>query len=420
MKILLLSNIEWDTRNAFGNTVSNFFGGWPDDEFASIYGRSSMPSNTDCKTYYRISAKSLLRFFLHPQKIGDSFTLNANIQNGNDSEKQAISKIQHSPLYSIVRYWIDVLYGFVRWQNEKYKNFVTKFNPDIVFLFGIGDAFLFKNASFIKEHTSAKVVTFIADDVRKSYQHNGLFNRRRLKNLDKLIQLSDKVYGATRELAYEYSSVYNITIDPLYKGCTFMPIVEKSHDICEILYAGNLHYGRAEVLSKLAEAISLCNKKTDHKCHLSIYSNTIISDNKRKMLDWPTVSTLHSAVPYIEVMELMNKASIVLHVESFQPDQIEKVRLSFSTKIIDCMQSGSVLMVIGPNGISSVEYAKKIPGVIVVDDISKIETTLSDITLEPGELIKRAESIRDYSIKHHDIETNRDKLKNDFLRLIKE
>jgi len=418
MRVLVLSCVEWDDRNAFGNTVSNFFGGWPDDEFASIYGRSSMPSNTVCKAYYRITVKSLVRFFFHPQKIGYSFTLNENRPKESDSEKKTISKIQHSPLYSFIRLCADVLYGSVKWQNERLSDFITNFNPDIVFLFCIGDTFLLNNVSFIKKHTSAKVVTFIADDVRGAYKHAGLFNRRRLKNFDKLIQLSDKVYGATEELAREYSSLYSITIDPLYKGCSFMPIVDKSHNICEILYAGNLHYGRVEVLSKLAEAISICNATTAQKCHLSIYSNTIISDNERKLLDWPIVSSLYSAVPYKEVMELMNKASIVLHVESFQQDQIEKVRLSFSTKIIDCMQSGSVLMVVGPNGVSSVEYAKRIPGVITITSLNNLRTGLADVLSEIDTLKERALSIRNYSMSHHNIDDNRNKLRNDFSKLI--
>jgi len=197
-----------------------------------------------------------------------------------------------------------------------------------------------------------------------------------------------------------------------------MPIVDKSHNICEILYAGNLHYGRVEVLSKLAEAISICNATTAQKCHLSIYSNTIISDNERKLLDWPIVSSLYSAVPYKEVMELMNKASIVLHVESFQQDQIEKVRLSFSTKIIDCMQSGSVLMVVGPNGVSSVEYAKRIPGVITITSLNNLRTGLADVLSEIDTLKERALSIRNYSMSHHNIDDNRNKLRNDFSKLI--
>lgn len=419
MKILLVSNIEWDDRNAFGNTVSNFFSGWPDTEFASIYGRSSLPNNDLCSKYYSVTIKDIVKNMLKPKKIGRQFTLSRKTYSvGRNAEKELIAKLHKSRFYAFVLFCADSLYKSKSWLNKRYGNFVTEFNPDIVFVFGLGDSFLLRNAAYIKSITSAKLVTFVADDTRKMYLHRGVLNQRRLNNLDKLIRLSDKVYGASEMLATEYTDIYKIPIKPLYKGCGFMPIVDKTHNPCEILYAGNLYYGRTEVLACLANAIAHINETSSNKYHLSIYSNSVVSNQEKESLNISGSSTLYPAISYQEVMNLMNRSTIVLHVESFLPNQIEKVRLSFSTKIIDCMQSGSVLLVIGPEGIASVEYVKGIPGAIVITDINDIERTLISVIDKADMLNARAQSIRAYSIEKHSIDNNRERLMGDFQRLL--
>lgn len=418
MRILVISNIEWDDRNAFGNTTSNFFGDWKDTDFASIYGRTSLPSNKVCSKYFSITINDIVKHLLTPWKIGATPTIELSSSSQQASEKNTISKIQRSGFYRVISFIVDSFYKSTIWINKKYKCFVSDFNPDVVFLFGKGDSFLLANAQYIKSQYGSKVVTFIGDDVRSDYLHKGLLNKRRLNNLSKLLTLSDRVYGTSEELSQEYSNVYGIKVDTLYKGCDFMPIIEKINNPCEILYAGNLYYGRADVLACLAKAIAHINETSSNKFHLSIYSNSVISNQEKESLNISGSSTLYPAISYQEVMNLMNRSNIVLHVESFLPDQIEKVRLSFSTKIIDCMQSGSVLMVIGPEGISSVEYVKNIPGAIVITDINDIEDTLTNAINGMDSLNARAQSIRAYSMKKHSIANNREKLMDDFQRLI--
>ena len=114
----------------------------------------------------------------------------------------------------------------------------------------------------------------------------------------------------------------------------------------------------------------------------------------------------------------MKRADIVLHVESFEPSQMQLVHYSFSTKITDCMQSGSVMMATGPSGIASIEYSKQIPGSIVVDDLNKLEYELKGIVNCPGSLVERAKMINDFAKEHFEIGMVRRRLQNEFKELI--
>ncbi len=80
----------------------------------------------------------------------------------------------------------------------------------------------------------------------------------------------------------------------------------------------------------------------------------------------------------------------------------------------DCMQSGSAMMVIGPKGIASVEYPRKIDGVFVVDDLSLIRKTLCEIVKNPHQIVNRAKHLMEYAKNYHEITGVRSKLQSDF------
>jgi len=63
------------------------------------------------------------------------------------------------------------------------------------------------------------------------------------------------------------------------------------------------------------------------------------------------------------------------------------------------MQSGSAMMVIGPKGIASVEYPRKIDGVFVVDDLSLIRKTLCEIVKNPHQIVNRAKHLINSPLK---------------------
>lgn len=235
-----------------------------------------------------------------------------------------------------------------------------------------------------------------------------------------LMKLADKVYGASENLCDEYEKIFDRKILPLYKGCDLsLPIKNKPNKPLRIVYAGNLLYGRAETLSRLSEAIRLVNAD-EEKAALEIYTGTTFSPQIALLLKTGPGTDIYSARPYEEIKSIMNDADVVLHVESFEDEQIANVRLSFSTKIIDCLQSGSGILAIGPARIASIEYLRKIDGVHVVDNPDDILARLQQIVDQPVQLIKQAIKIREFALEHHDIKTVHERLRADFSALLGE
>ena len=110
----------------------------------------------------------------------------------------------------------------------------------------------------------------------------------------------DKVYGVSQMLCEEYMNLYKIQITPLFKGCDMTPCKKKVGNPIQVVYAGNLLYGRDETLKTLAAGISEINHG-EKKIQLSVYSGTLVSDEMRESLNIEGCSTLYAARPYEEI-----------------------------------------------------------------------------------------------------------------------
>lgn len=415
MRVLTLSNIEWSDSNAFGNTMSNFFADVPEIELASLYRRSSKPHNGVCKKYYKIPVSSIVKKFFTSKKIGAYFETDAS---GGavvtaDAEQKAIGFVHKFKLGRIIYAIEDMLFATKKWENDNFKAFLKDFNPDIVFSFAKASKthLLFLNT--IKKHCpECKHVTFIVDDIYAAFS-----SKKYKKIISEQLNLAAKVYAITPSLARKYKELFGVEIDILTKGCDFScPVNEKKNPVKTIVYAGNLLYGRDKTLIKLAEEIKKHNECSDNKLMLNVYSPTVVDESIKNAMNIQGASQFMGAKPYNEIVEIMNSADVVLHVESFDEEQKKVVMHSFSTKITDCMQSGSVLFSIGPKEVASIEATKNIDGAFCATDIDEICEIINEIS--GSDLNEKAKITRAYAEEHFAIEKIRQKIVGDFKELI--
>lgn len=419
MNILIISNIELDTKNASGNTYANWFTGWEDSKIACIYCRDTYPNNEFCDEYYSVSPISIIKNLFSPKKIGKHFYRN-NIKLDNSVGKTERKLVRHSKHSNRGLFYLvtDILFSSNIWMNARYKDFISDFKPDIVFFFAKSDAFIYKNLKYIKKHTNAKCVAFYADDVYRRFKDTkGLIYRIFEYRFSKVVRLVDYHYGASKLMCDDYGSLFNIPIKPLYKGCDISEVVNVQNKPLKIVYAGNLYYGRPETLSKIAAALKAINRN-EVRVVLEIYTTAEITPEIEKALNIPNASYIMGSRPYNEIKNIMHHADFVLHVESFSSDYIRSVRLSYSTKISDCLQSGSVLMVVGPRDIASVEEALQIPGALVITELDKIQNLILDVLKKKDGLVERARSINEYAKKYFPLSVVRTNLYKDLRNLI--
>lgn len=422
MNILVLTNCSWDDTNSVGNTLSNWFFGWENARFSTMYSREEMPNNNCCDSYFRVSPTNIIKNLLTPKKIGIQFgKKQIYAVSKSQKESELINSTRGKRIRNVFIFLSELLYSSKIWMNKKLKQFIQTQNPDLCFAFAISDPFRFFLCKYVKENLSIPLVLLIADDVYGVYTRDrGVVSRRNKKRFEVMIKMADKVYGASEMMCEKYSRLFDIEVKPLYKGCVLSTPKTFNNTPIRLAYAGNLFYGRSQTLGAIAKELDHINKKNKQiTAQLEIYTGTPITEEFASMLNVEGSSKIMGQKPYTEIVEILKTADIVLHVESFDKEQIEVVKYSFSTKIIDCLQSGSVLMVVGPKGIASVEYPRTIPGAIVIDDVSDLQVVLSSVLSSPEQLICRAQETYTFAAETFPIEKVRKKLQSEFDTLIK-
>jgi hypothetical protein len=201
-------------------------------------------------------------------------------------------------------------------------------------------------------------------------------------------------YAATPELCEYYSNLFGKEFKILYKG-TFIiqPEIKQKSKPLSLVYAGNLLYGRAEVLASLIAVID--KEFKDNEFNLSIYTGTIISNEMSNKLN-TSFSKVFPAISFEKIKQILKDADIVLHVESFKKEFRKITKYSFSTKIVDCIQSGNCIMGVGPADLASIGFIKNTEAAIVA-------TSLDEIVVELRQVVKNNEILDIYSEKMYAI-----------------
>ncbi len=414
MRVLVISRNAWDNTNSIGNTLSNFFCDLEKVEFANIYFRPSSPANQVCMRYYRITEGDILKHWFSRKKIGKSFQGDFSHNDLQDpkpsNSKKVKSTIRFIQKHDLkIAYKIsDSLWNSKKWINDNLDSFITSFAPDVVFSFVKAAPQYYLTIRYLREKYNIPLFTWIADDEYTGYMKAG--SDENIGRLRYILDESSVVCGCSQKICDYYHSVFGCSATPLYKGCDFSEFESRTFEYpINIVYAGNLLYGRLDVI----RSVSSCLEKFDNGKNaviFDIYSNTALSESDRNYFDDLKCTRYLGKQSYNVIADRLGRAHVVLHVESFEESQIIKTKYSFSTKIIDCLQSGSVLLAVGPAELASIEYVKHIPGAYVIEDQNNIYDMICGILNDFASFDERSKQINGFARMYHDTSANTDKI----------
>lgn len=411
-RILVISLNAWNDSNATGNTISSIFNGYPSNKIANIYCRNERIANKICKNYFRITESSILKSLLHKQTAGETVVFdktgssNGNCTNllSNTKTGNVLRKYRPASLLFLREF----VWNIPMWKSKKLDTFLENFQPEVIYMHGHANWYMHKIMDYCRKKTGAKQAMYWADDMYgyKSKQplqllYQYIFRKRIRKSMSN----SDLLFGGSLKLCKEYSDIFGKEFIPLFKECNIPSTYKDKETINNpilIVYAGNLLYGREEILVELAKQITKVNQQElPYKIKLIIYSNTQISESAAVFLNNKNDSQYMGCQPYERVKKALDEAELALFAESFSKDNIKKTRLSFSTKIIDCMQSSSAMLALGPETIASMQYIIENKIGITISDKQDIYETLLNICRHPHTILEMARNKHAYALKKH-------------------
>lgn len=407
-KVLIVSRGVWDDAGT-SSTLSNIFQNYDSTKLSQIYIETKKPNTRLCQSFFQISEFSLIKK-LYKWKTKTGRRIDATYVDNTDVARKEASTMQYvrghrSFAYNILR---EFLWHFDGWKSKELRSFIQGENPDVVWLTGSPLILMNRLCQYVVKQAGKTYCIFEMDDVY-SYRNCGnnpfkyiyrFFLRRRVK---KLIQGAGQVFVISPKMKQEFDAMFSIDSIVLTKGIDFTNrpfVLSAPAQPVNMVYAGQLIYGRLLTVRKLAAALDDINK-LGKRLVLSIYTATPMPEAVKGELIRKGSVVLHDPVPYTQIEEIIRRSNVVLFVETFDEKKKNIARLSFSTKITDYLAGGKCVLAIGPDDIAPMEYLRDNDAAVTATREQEIVERI-EYLLSPGIIEQYARKAYDCGRRNHD------------------
>ena len=114
-----------------------------------------------------------------------------------------------------------------------------------------------------------------------------------------------------------------------------------------------------------------------------------------------TVTKLHAAVPYEELILLQKKADILVHAEGLSLKSRLAVHQSFSTKLVDYFSMGKCIFVVGTNDMASINHLKKHQAAVIAESKSMVYDNLKWLVSDTRRILQFGQRAYRCGAKYH-------------------
>ena len=428
MKILIISAEVWRDDTNGGNVLSNMFSGF-NAEFAQIFCNAGAPYNGLCKNYYQMTAGEAIKNFFNHKPIGKRFVfedfpnlVSGKEQNTSNKRKGFVYRHKWGIFYALE----DLVWNASNWKTAGLMAFIDDFDPDIIFAPCYGNKFMLKLTRFVAKYTGKKVISYISDDSYSLKQFNlspyywiRRFGVRR--QLRKTFPYYSLVYTMTEAQKMQCEKHFGANMKILRKSNPFgeIPLKTEINNPIKFIYAGGIYCNRWKTLKAVADALRELNKE-EVRAVLEIYTGNEITPKINKHLNDGQNSFIKGLVSQTELREIYANSDVALHVESFGLKNRLAVRMSFSTKIIDCLASGCAVMAICDKKQGGFVYLQEENAAICVSSITDIKGAVFDVVDNPDKIKEYQHKAKGCCERNHDSTNNREMILRDFFGVIKD
>lgn len=427
-RILIITVNAWNDSISSGNTISNRFGAWDPEKISNIYLRNERIDNKICHKYFRITERDIFKSLFSGKSSGEEIAYDKEVNdysifNSKIHKKNKIIEYIKTTRLTSVLFLREIFWAIGFRKKDKLKSFLKDINPEVIHMHCPvhGHIYAHRILHYCQKITNAKVVLFYGDDMY-SYKNNWPLDRIYQFILrvwvKKTVKISDLNYAVTSELCEYYSNIFEKEFKLLFKGASLLPPTLKPHTLpLKIVYTGNILWNRWRTLALISKAIEQVSNG-GNVFKLEIYTQSAISKNMQLALNTEN-SQIKNAISYEEVKKTLAIADIVLHVESFTQKYMLITKYSFSTKIVDCIQSGSCIMAVGPDELASINFLKQTNAALVANNYDEICNHLQNIIKNRKKLNEMPLRMYGFAKDKFDINRIRENITTDIIKLIK-
>lgn len=425
MKVFIMSHNPITDYNSMGKTMLGLFSAFCEDELCQFYVYPTLPNIKVCKSYYRLTDKEAMRSILFRRNAGrqindEDINSKNTLYENKSSAKMYRSKEKHKELKIFLR---DFVWKLSSVKNQSFKKWLEKEKPDVIFAAPGASGFFYNLIQKVAKLLKIPIVTYVCDDFYFSSKEKGsfigrIYARYIRKKIRKLVSNSKQVVAISNELARDYTKEFGCECTVISTGAN-LTVAEKPScgDGKIVSYFGNLQLGRYISLSKVARALDEYNEKFGKDTVLNIYTADKSSEISLEF-DGISCARFCGFIPAEEMYKEMKKASVLIHVESFDRENRERVKYSVSTKIADSLACGICLFAYGPSGIASIEYLKSNDCAFTAQNEQELKEKITSCLSQPELRTSKAQKALLTASKNHDCKKQSELLKTTIFKVL--
>lgn len=399
-RLLIISNNVLSNTNNNGKTILSFIDGVEDLDVAQLYLSGEKPRISKYR-YFQICDRDIIKGIFNKRKRGRIIIPYNGTSNSDDFSIR--NTVGRNDFTLIVR---DLLW-LKKWKSIHLIEWLDAFNPEAI-LFVAGDSlFAYSICEYIQERFNSKLSVYVTDDYIMPRSNENILHWLRRKAILKCFKhtlvISSTFFTISEIMRRTYKRILgkdSYIIMNMVEDLFDDTYIKKEPEII-LTYTGSFYYKRAEVLGLIAKAILEYNMQTEYiKAKLIMYSNREPSKEIVEQIIIPGASEYGGSLNKEELRERLNTSDILVFVESFDSDQIEKVKYSLSTKVPEYMSIGKPILAVGPKGVGSMDYLSDVA--LCINDVNSI---ISDISNFLGDIELQhifEKKTREKYLKNHD------------------
>lgn len=404
-KILVISHNCLSKSGSNGRTLLNLLKDWPVSCLAQFYIHNEIPDAPMFNNFFRITDYEALAAFCKGDIVGKVIKKS----DVNNFCKRKLQKIypNHRNKTALNYLARNLVWNSGRWRSERFYKWLIDFNPDLILL-QIGDyEFMFRIALSIGGIFRIPIIIYNSEDYyfKDKKSNSPLFHLYRFiykKQFEKVLNYSSHSIYSCEMLQDTYKKVFTHESSVLMIGSLIKrKIIQKTHDVFIVSYFGNLGVGRHVPLVELAEAFVEVNETI----RLDVYGKPPNNEVKFILEECEAIR-YHGPISYEEVMTRMQKSDLLVHVENFSSFYQWDLKHAFSTKIADCLSSGTCFFVYAPETIACTQYLKLNNAACVVTNKDQLKEHLRKLINDKSLRQKYVENALRLAAKNHNSDAN--------------
>lgn len=426
MKILFVSSSPLKKEISIGNTFINLFKDMEDVELASIYTRAGTP-DSEISQAFCITEKMLIKNLIKKTPVGvcvESEEKTPKVQN--TKNEQGIINFIKSRRWTVFFWLQDFIWRIGKWKSPELRKFIEEYNPDIIFTVLSDIPLLNRMILYVTKLTKKKLVLYAWDNNYSLKRFmlsplcwiNHFVNRMYMR---KVVEKADLFYVISEVQKIDYEKAFKRECKVLTKSADFSgeaPVKVHYNKPLQMVFTGNIRMNRWKSLANIANVLEKINKDSV-KVQLRIYTGNELTGKMNSELNKGESSFVMGNILSSQVEKVQKEADILVHIESKDLKNRLLVRQSFSTKIVDYLNSARPILAYGPKNVASINYLIENDCAIVADNEQELYDKILKMLDNENNLDMIAEKSYDCGKKNHHKPVLQKMVKNDLDNLIK-